>query len=162
MKKLILVRHGKSSWKTNQEDRNRPLKKRGLKDGEIIANAFPIDFKRKAKIYTSPALRAKSTAEIFKTILQIADSDFEVVEELYTFDDEQVLDFIKSCDDSLDHIFIFGHNPAFTALANDLGSLYFDNLPTTGLVMIEFSNSKWKEIKKGKTILTLIPKDFKK
>ncbi|HET8839693.1 MAG TPA: histidine phosphatase family protein [Flavobacteriaceae bacterium] len=161
MKKLILVRHGKSSWKTQHDDRNRPLKKRGHTDGELVAKAFAPFFSEETKVFTSPAVRAKTTAQIFKSVLKINDSDFNIAEELYTFDDERILEFIKSRNNNLDEIMLFGHNPAFTALADDLGSQDLDNLPTTGLMIIEFPVSTWKEIKKGTTVLRLFPKDLK-
>lgn len=161
MKKLTLVRHGKSSWKTKDDDRHRPLKKRGHSDGRLVANAFVPFFQQGTKVFTSPAVRAKTTSEIFKSVLKIDDSDFSIAEELYTFDEEHILNFIKSRDNSLEQLLLFGHNPAFTALADDLGSEPLDNLPTTGLVMIEFPVSNWEEIKKGNTILRLFPKDLK-
>lgn len=161
MKKLVFIRHGKSAWESPHDDRNRPLKTRGLEDAEIVAEVFAPHLNKEAKIYTSPAVRAKTTAEIFKQILKIEDSRFTKAEELYTFDDERILNFIKSREDTENQILLFGHNPAFTALVDDLGDEPIDNLPTTGLAMIEFPVSKWKDIRKGNTILMIFPKDLK-
>lgn len=161
MKKLILVRHGKSSWENPLEDVERPLKKRGYEDAEIIIKAFAHYFEKPAKVYTSKAVRARTTAEIFKEKLKIDDKDFAVEPNLYTFDEERILDFIKSQDDAVDQLMIFGHNPAFTALANELGDEFIDNVPTTGLVVIAFEEGSWSKISQGKTLLTLFPKNFK-
>lgn len=161
MKKLILVRHGKSSWENPLEDVERPLKKRGYKDAEIITDKFKEYVEKPIKAYTSKAVRAYTTAQIFQKNLEIDDADFAVEPDLYTFDKERILEFIKSQDNSVQRLMLFGHNPAFTALANELGDEVLDNLPTTGLVMISFENDAWKEISKGKTVLTLFPKSFK-
>lgn len=161
MKKLILIRHGKSSWENPLEDVERPLKMRGYKDAEIITKAFKKHFEKPIKAYTSKAVRAYTTAQIFKKNLDIDDANFEIEPDLYTFEQQRIVDFIKSRDKSTEQLMLFGHNPAFTALANTLGSEPLDNLPTTGLIVIAFEVDDWNEISEGKTVLTLFPKDFK-
>lgn len=161
MKKLILIRHGKSSWEKPLEDVERPLKERGYEDAEIIISAFKHYFEKPVKAYTSKAVRAATTAKLFKKGLEIDDADFEVVDDLYTFDYERILDFIRSQDDSIDQLMLFGHNPAFTALANELGDQGINNVPTTGLVVIDFQVDSWQDVDYGKTLLTLFPKNFK-
>ena len=46
-------------------------------------------------------------------------------------------------------------------LANTLGDEYFENVPTSGLVMMRFENSSWKDLASGKTILHLFPKNLR-
>ena len=48
-----------------------------------------------------------------------------------------------------------------TILVNSLGDKKTDNLPTTGLCVIDFQVDSWKDIRKGKTILTLLPKNLR-
>ena len=68
MKTLILVRHGKSSWEYSVDDKDRPLKERGVNDGHLISeefksqNASTID-----AAFSSPANRALHTGMIFLT-----------------------------------------------------------------------------------------------
>ncbi|WP_375234981.1 histidine phosphatase family protein, partial [Winogradskyella sp.] len=54
-KKLILIRHAKSSWKYDVSDIDRPLKKRGVTDASIISKAFKEKEYTVNKIYSSPA-----------------------------------------------------------------------------------------------------------
>lgn len=162
MKKLILVRHGKSSWENPLEDVERPLKKRGYKDAEFVTKAFVNYLEKPVKVFTSKAVRAYTTAQIFQKALDIDDDDFAVAPVLYTFEESRILDFIKSQEDSVDQLMLFGHNPAFTALANDLGDEDLKNVPTTGLVVIAFEVGSWSDISDGKTIMTLFPKNLKK
>ena len=58
-------------------------------------------------------------------------------------------------------IMIFGHNHAFTSITNIFGSTFIENLPTSGLVKINFDVNSWSDIKSGETELILIPKELK-
>ena len=72
MKKLILLRHAKSSWKDlSIIDFDRPLNKRGKHDIPIIAKEF---LKRKIKldlIVSSSAKRTLDTAIAFADVTRI-------------------------------------------------------------------------------------------
>ena len=70
-------------------------------------------------------------------------------------------DFIQSLDNNYQKVLLFGHNYAFTCLVNSLGSIYIDNLPTSGLVLLNFDVHSWKDVKKGTTELMLFPKHLK-
>jgi phosphohistidine phosphatase len=161
MKKLILVRHGKSSWEEDLPDHDRPLKKRGFKDAQLVINAFKLYYQKPVKMISSSANRALTTAKLFKEGLAVPDEDFRVLKDLYTFDISELLEIIKQQDNQIDKFMFFGHNPAMTQLVNFLGDDQLDNLPTTGLVVIDFETEKWSEIKNGKTLMTLFPKMFK-
>ena len=161
MKKLILVRHGKSSWEEDLPDNERPLKKRAYKDAALVLNAFSGFHRKPLKLWSSYATRALTTAKIFKERLEVDDSDFLIKEELYTFDSKTLLKIIQSCDDRVESLMIFGHNPAITGVVNQLGDQHFSNVPTTGLTMIEFETEKWQDIQNGKTLLHLFPKNLK-
>jgi len=161
MKRLILVRHGKSSWKYDVADDKRPLKKRGFSDGELIAGAFEKFYVSPVRIWSSPAVRAFETAKIFQDKLKVAEKDFEVRQALYTFNKQDLLNVIKSCSNDIHKLMVIGHNPAMTGVVNHLGDKQFDNIPTTGLTVIDFDVANWNEISQGKTILNLFPKNLR-
>lgn len=161
MKTLILVRHGKSSWKYDLPDHLRPHKKRAVRDADLVTGAFKNQFKEPVTAWSSHAVRALETAKMFKEELEIDEKDFQVKRELYTFEPSILLKTLRSCNDDVDRLMIFGHNPAITAVANSLGDQNFDNIPTTGLCLIEFETDSWRTIKKGKTILYLFPKNLR-
>ncbi len=161
MKRLVLVRHGKSSWENDVSDKKRPLQDRAYEDAENVLKTFKHFYKFSASLWSSPATRALETAKIFKKTLEIPEEDFKIVEELYTFDEEELLEIIKSCPDDIHKLMIFGHNPAITMLVNSLGDKALDNLTTTGLVVIDFETDSWKNIENGTTILTLLPKNLR-
>ncbi len=161
MKRLVLVRHGKSSWEFDVPDDERPLKKRAYKDAEVVLKTFKQFYKFSGKFWTSYAKRARTTAELFKKELNIPEEDFSIKRELYTFNQNDLLQVIKSCDNSIHKLVVFGHNPAMTILVNHLGDKPIDNLPTTGLVVIDFDVDDWNDISKGTTILSLFPKNLR-
>lgn len=162
MKRLILVRHGKSSWDNeNLPDHKRPLKKRAYHDAEVVLNAFAHYYKAPAVLWTSYAVRAHDTAKMFKERLQVPDDKFYVKDDLYTFNQNELLSVIRSCDDEVNKLFVFGHNPAMTILVNHLGDKNIDNLPTTGLCVIDFEVDSWKDIQHGKTLVSLFPKNLR-
>lgn len=161
MKRLIFVRHGKSSWEIPCGDKDRPLKERAYKDIEHVSTAFKAHLDFPVEVFSSPAKRAKTTAEVFKVKLAIEDRHFHIRPQLYTFEADEVLEFIKELDDRLDNVMLFGHNPAYTELVSKLGSLPIDNLPTSGLVSIGFEIDSWKQISTGETQLYLFPKHLR-
>lgn len=161
MKRLILIRHGKSSWEYDVADDKRPLIERGFKDGELIAQTFGKFFDQPVKIWTSPAVRALETAKIFQQELGVEDKDFEIKSQLYTFTEKDLLSQINKCNDSIPKLMVFGHNPAMTGVVNHLGDKQFDNIPTTGLTVIDFDSKSWSDISNGKTILNLFPKNLR-
>ncbi len=161
MKNLLLMRHGKSSWELNVSDENRPLKQRGINDAQLVGaelskKSLAIDY-----AFSSPANRALHTAMICLKALRFSMDEFKVVHELYDFSGGQVIDFVKSCPDDLNTILIFGHNHAFTHIANSLGNKHIDNVPTSGFVHLQFNEDSWGKITKGSTVQTIFPKALK-
>ncbi|OIQ28593.1 MAG: histidine phosphatase family protein [Bacteroidetes bacterium MedPE-SWsnd-G2] len=161
MKNLILVRHGKSSWKHNVSDDKRPLKARGQRDALLVAQQLKLDINTIDKVYSSHANRALSTCKIFLQVLKVPEKDLEITDKLYDFGGEKVTEFLKKLDDNQNLIFLFGHNNAFNSISNIFGDQYISHLPTSGLVWLTFDIDSWSELKKGITKLTIFPRDLK-
>ena len=161
MKKLILVRHAKSSWEHDVIDHQRPLKTRGFKDANIVSNNLNNRDIQIDMVLSSDAVRAKNTAEIFMNSLNIDRSIFYLKPKLYDFSGRDLIKVITECEDFIDHLMVFGHNHAITAFVNSFGDQYIDNVPTCGVTMIEFGIDTWKDLKPGKTVLSLFPRDLK-
>lgn len=161
MKNLLLMRHGKSSWEFNVADQDRPLLQRGIVDAHLVGAALAAKNLSIDKVYSSPANRALHTAMICLRELNYPLKNCEVVSDLYDFSGEKVIDFIRNVDDKLGAILIFGHNHAFTYIANAMGDKHVDNVPTSGFVQIQFKESSWSSIIKGSTKQTIFPKELK-
>ncbi len=161
MKHLILVRHGKSSWDNEVSDMDRPLKEIGVLDAHRVAGHFAKLKIEVQAVYSSPAIRALHTCVIFLRSLSIPFNHFSLTHELYDFSGEQVMQFLRSLPDSVVTVMVFGHNHAFTALANTLGNSYIENVPTSGLVHLKLDTNKWTTLSKGTTENILFPKELR-
>ena len=161
MKRLLLVRHAKSSWKYDLKDVDRPLKKRGQEDAKLISNHVTTRFKRPEFIGCSIANRTQQTAEYFYSLWGIDSNSVIIDESLYDFSGSHLTNFIRNCSDSFNTILIFGHNYAITNFANTYGSEIIDNVPTCGVLVFDFNIKSWQNLNQGKTIYKLFPKDLK-
>lgn len=161
MKTLTFIRHAKSSWEYDVRDIDRPLSTRGQNDANLLSKELLTSSNHPDAIFSSPANRALTTCHIFMENLNFDKELLVISEELYDFGGDRVLQFIYSLDNTYKDVLIFGHNHAFTAVVNDLGTKNIDNVPTCGLVKIKFDVNYWIDVKKGKTIMTLFPKELK-
>lgn len=161
MKTIIFVRHGKSSWDYQVEDKDRPLKERGINDAHRVAQQLKGSDYEIDGAFSSPANRALHTGMIFMRTLNFDFEKFQVTNQLYDFSGESVHGFLKNLSDRLSTILIFGHNYAFTSLVNMLGDDYIENLPTAGMAILEFDIARWGDLKRGKTVQITVPKELR-
>ncbi len=162
MKRLYLIRHAKSSWDNSTiPDFERPLNKRGKHDAPFMGKLLKKKNAMPDIIYTSPAVRALTTAKIFAGELGIPKN--KIVEEKNIYDSgiKGMEETVQSIPDEISTAFLFGHNPAITYYANHLGDKAV-NMPTCSIVGIEFEVDSWKEVErdKGKVILFEYPKKY--
>ena len=161
MKTLILVRHGKSSWEYSVSDKDRPLKERGINDAHLVGGHFKAHSTDIEAAFSSPACRALHTAMIVLREFNFPLDQFRVTNELYDFSGSSVADFVRGLDNSIDKAIIFGHNYAFTNIANQWGNIAIDNLPTAGLVQLRFDVNSWSSVEKGKSEHIIFPKQLR-
>lgn len=161
MKTLILVRHAKSSWKHNVIDHERPLNNRGNNDAQILSKHLKSKNLDIDSVLSSDAVRARVTAGIFVDNLNVNQENFSLNHNLYDFSGENLTQVIKECDNSINHLMVFGHNHAITSFVNRYGNKYIDNVPTCGVTIIEFEIDFWENLNQGKTISTIFPRDLK-
>ena len=70
-------------------------------------------------------------------------------------------EMIEDQENTIYDLFIVGHNPGLTNLANHLlPDLRLENLPTTGIVAIESAAQKWSEL--SQSSLRLLYYDYPK
>lgn len=163
MKTLYLNRHAKSSWENiSLSDFERPLNKRGQRDAPLMGKILREKIKAPDVIYSSPALRAITTAHIIAEKLEFNISNIIENQKIYDSAISDILRIINSTDDKYQRIMIFGHNPTFTMLSNYLSDKSIENIPTCGFVQIDFDLNKWNDIEgnTGKLILFEYPKKY--
>ncbi len=157
MKNLTIIRHGKSGYELGLSDKKRTLTELGIENSKLVAEKFLKDLPKDLLIVSSTGIRAKMTALIFAKAFNIPENKIELNDDLYTFDGNELAKIIKSTDDNVTNLLIFGHNEGITDFVNKFGDIYIDNVPTSGLVSIDFEANSWVNIQKGKTIKTIFP-----
>tara|TARA_Y100000022_G_scaffold89050_1_gene76687 strand:+ start:120 stop:557 length:438 start_codon:yes stop_codon:yes gene_type:complete len=86
------------------------LADRGQKASAIMKGFFGATNKNFDIVLSSTALRAVETIEIIKP--SIKDTKIIYKKELYTFDDQIMIEFISKINDDISSVLIVGHNPA--------------------------------------------------
>lgn len=147
MKKLFLIRHGKSSWSNpDLQDFDRPLNKRGIRDAPFMAKMLVGKGIKADQIVTSPANRAISTARQFASEQDINQEDLVIQHGIYEAYPELLLKLVREFSDDWETVLMFGHNPGFTYLANMFDGDYIVNIPTCGVVEINADIQKWEDL----------------
>ena len=159
MKRLVLIRHAKSSWEFNIDDTERPLSKRGINDANLMTKIFKELSINVQHIYSSNSSRTLQTSEIFIENLKLSKIPFDKSIELYDFSGLKVESFIKKIDSNLNSVMIFSHNNSCTNLLEKFTGNY-KHVPTCGILIFDFDVSLWSEINKGKCH-SYFPKQFK-
>jgi phosphohistidine phosphatase len=148
--KLWLIRHAKSDWSSGaRTDFDRPLNRRGERDGPRMAGWLAAQSDPATWIWTSDAARARATARFVAE--GFAGAGARVIEEhrLYDADPETLLDVIRETPDETVSAAVVAHNPGLTYLTNLLtGRSVTDNLPTFGVVRLEVP-SRWRDLRFG-------------
>lgn len=148
---LYLVRHAKSSWNEHGlSDHERPLNKRGLNDAPRMFERLRESTNAPQVIVSSDAVRAATTAQILRDTLAIDTDRLEFQNALYHAGVDQILATARALPDTINSAALVGHNPGMTYAANSFAeNLELDNLPTCGIVGIEFPVSNWHKIDTG-------------
>ena len=114
---LILMRHGKSDWPENlRRDFDRPLAARGEKDAPRMGKWLRKNGLVPDQMVSSPALRARATAELVAEKLRIPGKRITLDERIYEADLRQLLDVIAAHGADSDALLLIGHNPGLEEL----------------------------------------------
>ncbi|CAA6828230.1 MAG: Putative phosphohistidine phosphatase, SixA [uncultured Sulfurovum sp.] len=163
MKTIYLIRHAKSDWSDGTlNDFERGLRKSGKKDLKTISSYFALQKIKPDLVLSSSALRAQTTAD--KLTKKIGyKGPIHYMEELYLTRPEKILDTLALQDDVYKNIFLVGHNPELTELANIFVEDNIFKLPTLSILAIYFEIDEWSKIreKKGNIDFFIQPKQFK-
>jgi phosphohistidine phosphatase len=162
MRYLFLIRHAKSSWDApSLRDFDRPLNERGGHDAPRMAKLLFQKNIRPDLIVSSPAKRALTTARFFAEGLGIPPDSIVQKAEIYDAFATDILQIIQELPDHAQTVFLFGHNPTFTDVANRFADQYIGNIPTCGVVCIESTAPGWADFNtaNARVIAQLFPKE---
>jgi len=145
-KELFVVRHAKSSWDDSTiSDHDRPLNERGLRNAPDMGSRLRDREVSPDALISSTALRSRTTAEIIADSMNFPKDQIVFDRALYHASATELQEYIGGLNDAHTSVMLFGHNPGMTSLVSHLFGLALDNLPTCGVVHLQFSTESWAE-----------------
>lgn len=164
MKTLYIARHAKSSWDhPGLEDYQRPILEKGKKRTKLVAEYLLKNGQAPELILSSHAIRALETAKLYASAFNYAENKIVVSKNMYHGDMDSMINYFFDLPEEMESLMMVGHNPTFTYFANMFLDKSIENLPTSGVVCIEFSTNKWEEVisAEKKTKFVISPKLLK-
>lgn len=117
---LVLVRHAKSDWSVDADDRHRPLAPRGRKQAPAIGEWLADEGLVPDHVLVSPATRAAQTWELVsKAMASKGRGRPEAVvldEAAYTFSGDVLFERVRRLPSGARTVVLVGHNPALEEL----------------------------------------------
>ncbi|HWB94312.1 MAG TPA: histidine phosphatase family protein [Puia sp.] len=146
MKTLLIVRHAKSSWdNADMSDIDRPLNDRGKRDAPVMAQRVVKTGVRIDRFVSSPAKRARQTAEFFVKAFGRKENEIVFIPELYHASMPTFKEVVGGLDNADGTVALFSHNPGITAFVNILTEVRLDNMPTCGVFAVKSPAKQWSE-----------------
>jgi phosphohistidine phosphatase len=170
MKRLLLLRHAKSSWDDPAlDDFDRPLAPRGRKAAERMGRELATRNWLPQLALVSPAARTRETWELVTAALPRSFSA-AFLDTLYDAAAEDVLSEIRRTPKAVKTLIVLGHNPGLEDLARRLAGdnsekkalqQLREKFPTAALARFDF-DGKWTGLDFGGARLThcLRPRDL--
>jgi phosphohistidine phosphatase len=150
VKRLILIRHAKSSWKEpGLADFDRPLNRRGKEDAPLMGRRLAGRGELPELIITSPAKRAVSTVNRIAREIGFPKKKIQLDPRLYGALASDLLGLSHALDNTHGCIMLCGHNPGLTEFANLVSAGHLENIPTCGIVIIEVNVQSWTDVSPG-------------
>lgn len=162
MKRLLLLRHGKSEWgHADLDDFDRPLAPRGIKASKKIG-AFLVERKLVPQhALCSDAVRAKQTWELVQDALGTrVETAFRG--DLYLAEPKTMLTAAAGAPASCETLILIAHNPGLGRLTQELladgdADAIADmgnNYPTAGLAVFECDIPDWRALPRAQAFLS--------
>ena len=162
MKTLLIVRHAKSSSADQgQADFDRSLNKRGKEDSIEMAKRVSKVVDRIDAFVSSPAKRARKTAEKFAIQYGVEKDQLLLKPNLYEPNLDDFYEVVENLDNSFETVALFSHNPGITDFANSQNCMNIFNMPTGSVFAVKINTEKWSEIRIAdrKFLFFYLPKD---
>ena len=153
MKRLILIRHAKSSWSSGAaDDQSRPLNDRGRAAAVKVGNWLKAEGYIPDQVLSSNATRCAQTWEVMASALGTSpDASFE--EALYLAGPQAMLAALQSANGNT--VMMLGHMPGIGEFARDLrrdpppAHEAFRKYPTGAVTVLDFKASIWADVQMG-------------
>ncbi len=152
MKKLLILRHGKSEITGDTaSDHERPLSSRGKKNCVEISGLMQKNDLFPELIITSTARRAVETSESIRDLIN-PEIEISTTNRLYLAPPEKHLREITKTNEEVETLLIVGHNPGVEDLINSF-LIKEEKIQTCNLAAFYIDIKKWKDLSLKSKIL---------
>ncbi len=136
-------------------DFDRTLAQKGPKDVKLVARELLSLEYDPDLIVSSPALRAKQTAELFAKEFSYSVNQIKYLNYLYGyFSIKDLINDLSNIAAKARSVQIIGHNPSIPEIGAEFSGSFIDTLPTSGTMVIEFDVKRWDYVSEGSGVLT--------
>lgn len=149
MRRLILIRHGKSDWDADfPHDHERPLSKRGRRAARAMGLFLEGTGNRPQAVLSSTAVRARTTVEL---AAEAGGWNLEprLTRKLYSGGGNAVIEEIQAAEDHAEVLLVAGHQPTWSLTCSLLiggGELRY---PTAAACCMSFPVDSWRQVRPG-------------
>src|SRR5262245_3931973 len=119
MHRLHLLRHAKSSWKEDVEDRERRLNRRGREAARCVGRQLPAAIGALDLVLCSSAAPTPKTIELVLADYRVRPRGI-IEDELYAAGPQKLMERLRRVDEDYANILLIGHNPGIHELAVSL------------------------------------------
>jgi phosphohistidine phosphatase len=159
LRRLVLLRHAKSSWEHEQPDADRPLSGRGRRDAAEAGRWLAAHVGRPDLVLCSTAVRTRQTwaraCEAEPDVLGTVPVRFEAA--VYGAWSDTLLDLARELPDAVSTAVLVGHGPGLPDLAERLNQVSGDGplgkFRTSGIATFAVFGP-WAELGPGSAALT--------
>ena len=152
MKRLHLLRHAKSSWKEDVEDRQRALNHRGREAARRVGRYLAETIGELDLALCSSAIRTRETLQLVLGNFAVAPRS-AIEDELYAASREELIERLRRLPEEATNVLVVGHNPGLHELAVALAetdssafrALATGKFPTAACVSFQISRP-WSEL----------------
>lgn len=142
MKRILLMRHAKSSWdQPGQIDKERPLNPRGQDAATAMSAWLPEQQLLPQKILHSPAVRTTQTVDILlESWLSLGHAiEREPIDQLYLGPPQAIMETLGQTPENVETVLLVAHNPGLEELIAYIARQYH-RFPTAAVADIQFAD----------------------
>jgi phosphohistidine phosphatase len=146
VKRLLLMRHAKSSWADERfADHDRPLNERGRNSVPVMAALLAEQGLRPDLILSSTALRARDTAFAVAEAFEWS-PEVRLSRRLYLAEPAAILARIAEVSAGIECLLVAGHNPGMEDLVSDLANQR-ERMPTAAIAKFTVDANDWTQLR---------------
>jgi phosphohistidine phosphatase SixA len=143
LRRLIVMRHAKSSWKGETSDHDRPLSKRGRREAPLVAAQL------EARGWSPELVVSSDSARTRETMARMVDEfhpwpQVEFTPALYLAGPHAMREVVAGVADEIATVMALGHNPGWEEAVEWLAGEHVQ-LATADAALLESSGDTWRE-----------------